>query len=315
MASRTVVTIGNFDGAHRGHAALIARARAMAGADGRVVALAFWPHPTTVLAPGRAPAMLSTFTQRAAWLRALGADEVDAIEPTPEMLGRTPEQFARWVIERFHPAAIVEGTDFHFGRGRAGSVRTLAELGRAHGFAVEVVEPVEVALTDQTIVTASSTMTRWLVAHGRVADAACVLGRRYTISGMVVRGDQRGRTIGFPTANLRTAHAIPGDGVYAGWAVVPGGRRMPSAIHVGPRATFDAMERTVEAFVMDWGGPVPEGGAEYGWEIELEFVSWIRGQARFDTVEGLVMQIGRDVQQARRCVERASARACEEALA
>ena len=318
MPQRTVVTIGNFDGVHLGHAALVHRARDLAdrgGHRGRVVVLAFWPHPMTLLAPGRAPETVSTFAQRTAWLRDLGADLVEAIEPTPEMLGRTPAEFVRWLVDRFGPDAIVEGTDFHFGKGRAGSVRTLAELGGAHGFAVDVVPPVEVALTDQTIVVASSTIARWLIGHGRIGDAGRVLGRPYTVAGTVVRGDQRGRELGFPTANLRLAQAIPGDGVYAGAAVLADGRRFAAAIHVGPRATFDAMERTVEAYILDWRGPLEEGGAEYGWDLTLEFHCWMREQARFDGVEALVAQIGRDVARVRECMDGAPLAASQEVIA
>ena len=318
MPQRTVVTIGNFDGVHLGHAALVRRARDLAdqgGQAGRVVVLAFSPHPMTLLAPDRAPQAVSTFAQRESWLRDLGADQVEAIEPTRAMLGRTPPEFVRWLVDRFGPKAIVEGTDFHFGKGRAGSVRTLAELGEVHGFAVDVVSPVEVALTDQTLVTASSTIARWLIDHGRVTDAARVLGRPYTVTGAVVRGDQRGRELGFPTANLRLAQAIPGDGVYAGSAVLPDGRRFPAAIHVGPRATFDAMERTVEAYILDWSGPLNEGTPEYGWDLTLEFHCWMREQARFDGVEALVAQIGRDVARVRECMDGARLAASQEVIA
>lgn len=318
MPQRTVVTIGNFDGVHLGHAALVHRARDLAdrgGHRGRVVVLAFWPHPMTLLAPGRVPETVSTFAQRAAWLRDLGADLVEAIEPSREMLGRTPAEFVGWLVDRFGPDAIVEGTDFHFGKGRAGSVRTLAELGATNGFAVDVVPPVEVALTDQTIVVASSTIARWLIGHGRVTDAGRVLGRPYTVAGTVVRGDQRGRDLGFPTANLRVAQAIPGDGVYAGTAVLTDGRRFPAAIHVGPRATFDAMERTVEAYILEWRGPLDEGGAEYEWDLTLEFHCWMREQARFDGVEALVAQIGRDVARVRECMDGAPLAASQEVIA
>jgi len=324
MPGPSVVTIGSFDGVHLGHGALVRRARAIAdelgraGARARVVALAFFPHPVSVLAPGREPALLSTFEHRSSRLRALGADDVIALEPSPEMLARTPEEFVGWLVDHHHPAAVVEGTDFHFGKGRAGSVRTLADLGKRFGFATEIVPPVEVALTDQTIVTASSTITRWVVEHGRVRDAARVLGRPYALSGTVVRGDRRGRTIGFPTANIETIQAIPGDGVYAGIAILPDGRRMPAAVHVGPRSTFGRENRTVEAYIMDWAGPEAEGGAEYGWPITVEFIAWLRGQVRFDSVDALVAQIRRDVNRARSAIAEpmiGSGAALEEALA
>jgi riboflavin kinase/FMN adenylyltransferase len=298
MGDRTVLTIGNFDGVHLGHAALIARARELAGPAGRVVALAFDPHPATTLSPEGAPARLSTFGQRDRWLRDAGADAVERLEPTPEFLAQTPEAFVDALVRGRHPVAFVEGEDFHFGRRRAGNNAVLAELGASRGFAVDVVPPVTVDLTDQTIVTCSSGVTRWLLSNGRVRDAARVLGRPYTVQGAIRRGDQRGRTIGFPTANVETTQAPPADGVYAATATVPSGGTLAAAVHVGPRATFDCGRRTIEAYLLDWDDPI----ADYGWEIELRFVSFLRGQARFDTVGDLVAQMRRDVERARRRV-------------
>lgn len=292
--SAPVLTIGSFDGVHLGHAALVRTARAIAG-DGPVVALAFDPHPTTILAPHRVPARLSVFDDRAALLVRSGADTVHRLEPTADLLALTPEGFIDRLVEQYAPAAFVEGPDFRFGAGRAGSVRTLETLGRQRGFRVDVVPPVEVDLNDQTLITASSTVARWLIARGRVADAGRVLGRPYELSGPVRRGDQRGRTIGVPTANVHPETEPPADGVYAGEAELPDGRTLPAAIHVGPRHTFDAPERTVEAHVVGWAGPVPEGGDEYGWTIRLRFIQWLRGQIRFAGVDALVEQMRRDL--------------------
>ncbi|MFI4882804.1 MAG: riboflavin kinase, partial [Phycisphaerales bacterium JB064] len=222
-----VLTVGVFDGVHRGHQGLIERARALAdrqGDDARVVVLAFDPSPRAVLAPGRAPARLTGFEARADLLLEAGADEVLRLEPTPELLGLSPEAFVDEVLMPLGPIAVVEGPDFRFGAKRAGDAETLAGLGREHGFAVHVVPPVEVSLNDQSVVAASSSMTRWLLERGRVADAGRVLGRAYELCGEVVRGDQRGRTIGFPTANLRIDTMPPGDGVYACVATLDDGR-------------------------------------------------------------------------------------------
>jgi riboflavin kinase/FMN adenylyltransferase len=301
MPERTVLTIGNFDGVHLGHRALVERARAIAdegSAPGRVVAIAFHPHPVTVLAPKRATPPLSTFAQRSAWLREAGADEVIRLEPTPGLLKLTPEQFVDRLVTDYRPGAIVEGEDFRFGHRRAGNIGTLRELGQKRRFDVHVIEPVTVALTDQTIVTASSTITRWLLTNGRVGDVARVLGRWYELSGTVVRGDQRGRDLGFPTANMRIDTLAPGDGVYAAHAIMPGGRVFPAAVHVGQAATFDKSERTVEAHIIGWGGPLNEGTPEYGWPLVLHMVSWLRGQVRFDSPGDLVDQMGRDVARA-----------------
>lgn len=317
MQSRTVVTIGNFDGVHLGHAALLREARRFAGTGGRVVALVFHPHPISVLRPDQTPAMLTAFENRAELLRQLGADDVIRLDPSAALLALTPEAFIDRVIAEHHPVAIVEGSDFRFGQGRAGDVETLRSIGRAKGFEVAVIDPVEAELSDQTIVTASSTIARWLAARGRVVDAGRVLGRNFEITGTVVRGDRRGREIGFPTANLETECLIPADGVYAGTARLPDGRELPAAIHVGPRATFDNETRTVEAFILNWRGPLVEGWAgaeEYGWPLRLDFVAWLRDQAKFDGVAPLVEQIKRDVERTADIVARGSARPSGKAM-
>lgn len=307
MPARTVLTIGNFDGVHLGHRALIARARELADAEagtGRVVALTFHPHPVTVLAPERAGPALTTFDRRVMALREAGADEIVRLEPTTQLLGSSPEAFIARLVEEYAPGAIVEGSDFRFGQARAGDVQTLLRLGKAMGFDVEIVEPVSVALSDQTIVTASSSIVRWLLQHGRIRDATRVLGRPYELAGNVIRGDRRGREIGFPTANLRFETLAPGDGVYAAQAALPGGRLYPAAVHVGPRATFDLPERTVEAHIMRWPGPLAEGTPEYEWPLVLLFYGWLRGQAKFESVETLVEQMGRDVGRAKEMLDR-----------
>lgn len=304
----SILTIGNFDGVHLGHAALVRRARALADGDPsspRVVALAFDPTPLSVLAPQKAPPVVSTFDQRRELLLAHGADEVVRLEPTPELLGATPEQFVDQLVERFAPVAIVEGPDFAFGRGRAGDVSTLAELGSLRGFTVDVVPPVTVALDDQTVVVASSTVVRWLIEHGRSRDAARVLGRPYTLTGTVARGDQRGRTLGFPTANLDTPLLLPADGVYAGLAALPDGRHFPAAVHVGPRDTFGLPARTLEPHLIGWDGPVAEGTDEYGWTLRVALLDWLRGQVRFSSADELVDQMTRDCARAEETVRRA----------
>lgn len=298
------VTIGNFDGVHRGHAALVSRAVAHARrAGGRAIVLAFDPHPISRLRPEATPGRLSTFAQRERWLRALGADEVVRLDPTAALLSLTPEAFVDRVAALHGPGWVVEGADFHFGKGRMGNVEVLSALGRTRGFEVEVVEAVEVDLSDQLLVRASSSVVRWLLEHGRVADAARVLGRPYEIEGEVVRGDRRGRELGYPTANLRTAHLLPGDGVYAGVAVLPDGRETGAAINVGWRPTFAGRERRCEAYLMEEGsagGWAPIAGlSEYGWSMSLRFLTFVRDDVRFESGGVLVEQIGRDVSRAR----------------
>ncbi len=297
------VTIGAFDGVHLGHAALVARARSLAGDAGRVVALPFEPHPRAVLPGATAPEPLTDLRTRIELLRAAGADVVEPLAPTPALLALPPAEFVAWLAERHAPGVNVEGSDFRFGRRRAGDVDALAQHAAALGIGVEIVDDVEVPLSDQSLVRVSSSMVRWLLARGRVDDAHRLLGRPYTIHGTVVRGDRRGREIGVPTANVDATTMLPADGVYAGRAHLPDGRRLPAAVHVGPRATFDAIERTLEVHVVDWAGPLAEGGAEYGWPIAVEMHDWLRGQARFASVAALCEQMARDIARARACTE------------
>ncbi len=348
MSTRSVITIGNFDGVHAGHTALVRRAREIASSTGtpdsvaaatpagathsttRVVAMTFDPHPLTVLRPEAAPARLTTFERKSTLLRAAGADEVVRLMPDAATLGLTPEQFVERVVREHTPVAFVEGATFRFGHDRAGDTRTLADLGRKFGFTVEVVAAVEVTLSDMTVVPATSSLARWLIGQGRVRDAGAVLGRPYAIDGEVVPGERRGRVMGFPTANIRTECLVPGDGVYAGTALLKSGRQAIAAISVGTKPTFGEGDRTLEAFLFD-GDARPSHGLpavggeeecsagrcrpsrgtregsiaglpEYGWKITLEFAGWVRDQVRFASVEALVEQIGRDCERVREIV-------------
>lgn len=308
----SVITIGNFDGVHLGHAALVCAARKMAAArhdSTRVVALAFDPHPAAALAPGSAPEVLTPFELRRELLLAAGADEVKRLTPTPELLSLSPGAFLDKVVGEWGAAGIVEGHDFHFGKGRAGTPTVLAEYASKHGLSCEIVEPVMIDLCDQTLVRASSTVVRWLLGNGRVTDAHRVLGRAHSVSGTVVRNDQRGRTIGFPTANLDPASLggamLPADGVYACLAWVEGEQAArPAAVHIGPRPTFGAMRRVVEAHVVGWAGPT---GDEYGWRLRLWFLSHLREPMRFDGVAAIKGQLARDVERAARVCDAYSA--------
>ncbi len=317
-----VLTIGTFDGVHAGHRALVGRAREIAAneprasasgspclqSNGEVVALVFDPHPATVLRPDAVPERLTTFARRADLLKQAGADTVVRLEPTLQLLDMSAEEFVADLAVRYNPAALVEGPDFRFGKNRRGDADLLSRLGAQHGFACEVLPPIEVALTDHTLVRASSTMVRWFLKHGRVRDAAIVLGRPYEVDGMVVRGDRRGRRIGFPTANIDTECLVPADGVYAGIAELPNGTHLAAGIHVGPRSTFGDTRRTIEAHLLaaevdeDAAGPEPtrrlRGLPEYGWPIRLQLVAWLRDQMKFESVESLVDQMTRDCERA-----------------
>lgn len=303
QAAKRAITIGNFDGVHLGHRALLSRARELVGAGGEVVAMAFHPHPFARLRPELTPAEIEPWETRVARLRDAGADRVERLEPTPELLGMSPAAFVDWLFETHRPTFLVEGPDFHFGKRRAGSVVTLAELAAARGGRVEVVPPMVVSLRDQSEVVASSTLVRWLLAHGRVRDAAYVLGRAHAVSGVVVPGDRLGRTIGFPTANLSTRCLCPGDGVYAGIAVLPDGSEAVAAIHVGGRPAIDRAEHRVEAYLMTPDGRrwnPPHGLPESGWSCTLRLIGRVRDIVRVNGLEALVGQITRDCA---RCVE------------
>lgn len=293
------VTIGNFDGVHRGHLALIAAARRAVGTEGRVIVLAFDPHPLSVLRPETCPARLSTFAQRERWLSAAGADVVEQLIPDEAFLSRSPAAFIDGLVERFAPAVVVEGADFRFGHRRAGTLDTLRRLGAERDVQVVEVETVEAALADTSIVSVSSSLTRWLLANGRVDDARRLLGRAYELETTVERGAQRGRVIGFPTMNLRLDdRQVPAEGVYVGVALLPEGGRYIAAISVGTNPTFDGRVRTCEAHLLDYDGPLDR----YGQTIRLSFSHWLRDQTRYPAVEPLIEQLHRDVARVRALV-------------
>jgi len=232
-------------------------------------------------------------------LREAGADEVVKLEPTDALLAMTPDEFLTMLVRERHPVAVVEGPDFNYGKGRAGSIETLIDEGNRMGFAVEVVQPVEVALSDLSIVRASSTLVRHLIAQGRVRDASLVLGHPHEIAGVVTKGDQRGRTIGVPTANIVQAAdqavLLPAQGVYAAWARMPDGRRLATAVNIGARPTFDAPEPRIEAHLMDpVRGEAAAGVPEYGWTLVIELVGWVRDTVRFSGLDALKEQLARD---------------------
>jgi len=300
------LTIGNFDGVHLGHKALIERCRSRVGDDGQVIALAFHPHPMAYLNPEHAPVSIETYSIRADRMIRLGVDRVIELAPTPELLGKTPQAFVDELIDEYEPSVIIEGHDFHFGKRRAGTPVVLRELAGLRGVDVEIVRPVEVALTDQSVVTASSTITRWLLGNGRVRDAAFVLGRPHELVGEVVRGDQLGRTMGFRTANIATESLLPDDGVYAAIATLPCGTRVGGAVNIGSRPTVQGTQRRAEVHLIDREGApalIPSDAPEYGWRIRVGLIGWVRDQVKFDSLEALSGQLSRDVKRIASMVE------------
>jgi riboflavin kinase/FMN adenylyltransferase len=300
------VTIGNFDGVHLGHQALLSRAREVAGASGEVTAVTFEPHPMRLLRPEAAPQTVQTPSERREALLGAGATGVRVLQVDRALLDQDAATFIRELHAELGFQVIVEGPDFRFGKGRKGDLALLKAEGEKAGFRVELVDPVNVRLADGSTAAASSSLVRWLLSQGRVDDAARVLGRAYAFSGLVVRGDQRGREIGWPTANVEFGERhIPMDGVYAGLATLPDGTRARAAISVGTKPTFGDAERTVEAFLLDRQMPLDR----YGWMLRLEFTNWIREQARFDSLEPLLAQMRRDVVRTRELVTQESMQA------
>jgi riboflavin kinase / FMN adenylyltransferase len=288
---RSVVTIGVFDGVHRGHQATIGHAVKRARDAGlQSVVVTFDPHPSEVVRPGTHPAVLTEPRRKAELIADLGVDALCVVPFTLEFSRLSPEAFVHDVlVEHLHAAAVVVGANFRFGHKAAGDGALLRELGRRWGFAVEDSPLVSM---DDTVF--SSTYIRACVAAGDVAAAAQALGRPHRVEGVVVRGDQRGRQLGFPTANFLTSTytAVPADGVYAGW-VIRGGERLPAAASVGTNPTFSGEDRRVEAHILDFDGDL------YGERLGLDLVANLRGQVRYDGVEPLIAQIKEDVAQTR----------------
>jgi riboflavin kinase / FMN adenylyltransferase len=295
---RSVVTIGVFDGVHRGHRVIVARAADVAvSLDLPLVVVTFDPHPAEVVRPGSHPPLLCTPRFRAELLGTLGVDAVCVVPFTYEFSQLPAEEFVRTVlVDALHAAAVVIGENFRFGHKAAGNVTLLGELGEKYDFATE-----GVALLADDAGAVSSSRIRDLLAAGDVAAAARELCRPHRVEGIVVRGHQRGRALGFPTANAEPPPntAIPADGVYAGWlaSLDTDGtelERWPAAISVGTNPTFDGTEQTVEAYALD-----RDDLDLYGVHVAIEFADRIRGQARFGSVDELIAQMRQDVDAAR----------------
>jgi riboflavin kinase/FMN adenylyltransferase len=286
-----VVTLGNFDGVHRGHQEILSRVVRQARQSGReAVLITFFPHPTSVLAPSRAPAALGSLGERLERFREVGVDVVVLQRFTPAFAALDAEVFIeRYLVRRLEVAKVVIGHSVNFGRARGGNARTLTEAGARLGFAVEVVGPVKV-----DGIAVSSTAVRERLAAGEVVVASRLLGRPYAVEGRVVRGDQRGQGLGFPTANVRprTAVLVP-DGVYAvrlRW----NGERRDGVANVGRNPTFgQGRARTLEAHLFEFAGEI------YGRALRVEFVDRLRGEKKFASPQELVEQIREDVARAR----------------
>ncbi len=293
------VSIGNFDGVHVGHAALLRRVRRMADrVGGPAVAVAFDPHPAAVLRPEAAPAKLTWLERRAELLAPHGIDFLVVCEVTAEFLRMSAARFFDdLIVGRLAARGIVEGPNFYFGRDRQGDVTLLKTLCERQGVELEIADPTP-APNDNGHPMVSSTRIRKLVARGEIEVANRSLGHPHRIRGRVVTGDRRGREIGFPTANLADVDVLlPAPGVYGGTAIVSDGARHPAAIHLGPRPTFDAPDTEapkVEVHLLDYSGDL------YGQRLQVDLLTQVRDIARFDSAEQLVEQLQRDVLAIRR---------------
>ena len=295
-----VVTIGVFDGIHRGHQSIIAEAVRIAAQRGvPSVLITFVPHPSEVVRPGSHPPVLTSIVRRAELVEELGVDVFCALPFTLEFSKMAPDEFVHHaLVDRLHASAVVVGENFRFGHKAAGDVALLAKLGQTFGFTAH-----GIPLLKEGDTPLSATYIRSCVTAGDMVTAARVLGRPHRVDGVVERGDQRGRELGFPTANLRTDPwtAIPADGVYAGRVVrldewgrtLPGPPLGTAAISIGTNPTFEVRQRRLEAYILDFTGDL------YGATLGIEFIERLRGMEKFDSVEALIDQMHADVERTR----------------
>lgn len=294
MSESTVVVIGVFDGVHKGHQALLNRAKEIA--DGRsIIALTFDPHPRTVFAPDSVPPMLTTLADRVELLKIHNADQVAVMKFNEQFAAMSPEDFvANILVAQLHASTIIVGKNFTYGSKAAGNVETLIKAGLTQNFTVDVQE---LAGGAEVI---SSSRIRNLVLEGKVEEARELLSRPHRLDGVVVHGEKRGREIGYPTANLGkiNGQTIPADGIYAGWLTV-GINYWPAAISIGTNPTFEGDRgRQVEAYALD-----QQGLDLYDKAASIEFGWYIRPTLKFDGLEPLLEQMKKDCDKARLLTE------------
>lgn len=297
LAERHAVTIGVFDGVHLGHRFVIEQTRRLADSlDARLAVVTFDPHPAQVVRPQSAPRILTGIEHRLELLDLLGVDTTVVIGfDVAQAQERASDFVERVMVKCLEVSAVSVGADFHFGYRREGNIELLGALGSRFGFEVRALPAV--ARLDDSTEAISSTAIRRALAVGDVVRAAEMLGRHHQVRGPVGKGDQRGRSIGFPTANIDVPveRALPADGVYAAWYATPDGRRHEAAVNVGKRPTFydDADRSLVEAHLIDFSGDL------YGQEGRVEFVDLLRPERRFDGIDALKAQLATDVDAAR----------------
>jgi len=282
------VTVGTFDGVHRGHLDVIARLNARAKEKGlRSVAVTFDPHPLEVVNPAAAPPLLTVGDEKIEVLAESGLDYLVIVDFTPQVAALSAERFVDEVLcARFRMHDLLIGHDHGFGRARAGNATVLRELGVSRGFTVDVID----AINDASGRAVSSTAIRRAVAGGALNQAAAMLGRPYSVSGRVVRGEQRGRALGYPTLNVdppSSRKLLPPDGVYVGRVQTPRGE-FGSMLSIGPRPTFDDPRRTIEAYLFDAEGDF------YDMYVRIDLLERLRDIEKFDSPAALVAKIRED---------------------
>lgn len=289
----TVVAIGVFDGVHAGHRRLLERTKALAASLGAAPAVfTFVEHPRSVLRTDHAVPLLTPWPEKLARLSDMGLAHCFGAHFTPDLAALSPRDFvARLLVGELGAKAVVTGFNFAFGKDQAGTPETLRALGAELGFRVETVAPI--ATEDGAVV--SSSRVRTLLATGAVAEANALLGAPYALVGPVVHGDKRGRTIGFPTANVEVPREklLPAYGVYACWVVLPDGSRHAGVVNIGQRPTFDPPQLRIEAHLFDFEGDL------YGQTIAVELAFRLRGEQAFPGIDALVAQIRADCERAR----------------
>ncbi|MCH7844103.1 MAG: bifunctional riboflavin kinase/FAD synthetase [Chloroflexi bacterium] len=289
----TVVTIGVFDGVHQGHRHLLRQVVQLAGDRYVPTVITFSNRPVTVLRPGTEPSYLTTLDQRVDLIKQQGIELVVCLEFTLELAQVTAADFAKVLAESLNMKGLVLGPDSAVGKDRQGDLAFMQQQGEQLGFWARSVEPFEIE--GQPV---KSRRIRDAVSNGNMAVCPELLGRNHLLSGVVVLGDQRGRTLGFPTANLEVDPQLllPGDGIYATWAIIDGERHQ-SATSIGVRPTFGLSNRLVEVFVMDFSDDI------YGKTIGVEFIKKVRDQEKFDGLDELVKQINQDVDDCRQVLD------------
>ena len=306
LCQNCVLTVGNFDGVHLGHQAIVDAAKRVAANEGtELVVMTFVPHPVTILQPERSPGVLTPFELKAQLLEGLGVDCLIPLKSNEELLAFSADEFVRrFLVEYLRPAAVIEGEDFNFGRDRGGNINKLQRIGADNGFEVCVVSAETAVLANGDSVRVSSTLIRNLLEAGAVEDAGRALGRSYRLMGCVVRGHGKGKQIGFPTANLGpSGQIVPAEGVYAGFVEVAdtakqlhrSKQRQPAALSIGRAATLGHRGQLIEAHLLAHN--VSELVGKW---MAMDFVQRLRGQIKFENEEQLSNQIRKDCETAKR---------------